>query len=336
MNPLLRALILSLLLPGALAQAAASGAEASAPPDSDAKGSTRLRAEPAPQQQSMLDLAQVLASAPETEVNWLETNSDRSLMLYHPANRPTPLGAVILLPDQHSHPDWPPDLHPLRIGLTAHGWDTLSIALPQTDPPPVPPRSLPPATGADAQPGPGDDTNLVQPAVNANASVSEDTEIPPMELYGERVVKICEAAIRHLASRQRDYLIFLGSGSGATWAALCTREFQATHPLGLVMLNPRQPGTPDAPLLTGLLAELDTATLDLYQNDAASIEAAQLRANSASRAALENYHQRRLPRLLPGDGGDLLLREVRGSIKRYLMPLQSPAPAPAANQMPGG
>lgn len=333
MNPLLRALTLSLLLPGSLAQAAASGAAASAPPDSDAKGSTRLRAEPAPQQQGMLDLARVLASAPETDVNWLETNSDRSLMLYHPASQPTPLGAVILLPDEHSHPDWPTDLHPLRIGLTAHGWDTLSIALPQTGPPQIPQRSLPPTTGAGAPPASGDDTKLAQPA--ANASVSEDTEIPPMELYGERVVKICEAAIRHLESRQRDYLIFLGSGSGATWAALCTREFQDTHPLALVMLNPRQPGTPDAPVLTGLLAELGTATLDLYQNDAASIQAAQLRANSASRAALEHYHPRRLPRLLPGDGGDLLLREVRGRIKRYLMPPDTATVSATPEQPPG-
>ncbi|UTW14222.1 DUF3530 family protein [Marinobacterium rhizophilum] len=337
MKPIVCALSLSLLLPATQARAAASAAQSSTEPPTV----LRVRAEPAPQQQGMLDLARALAQAPETEANWLETNSDRSLTLYQPAIQAEPTGAIILLPDEHSHPDWPEDLHPLRLGLARHGWDTLAIALPRSQPDPLPPRTRP-AAGTSAPDSAA--ASGAQPSGEASAALStpvdatpQDTEIAPMELYAERVIRLCEAAIRHLQSRQRDYVIFLGTGTGATWAARCAREFQQSHLLGLALLNARQPGATAAPQLTQLLTELKLPVVDIYQASEGATEQARLRNNSARRAVLQSYHQRPLPAQLPADNGALLLREVRGRIQRYLMPMPiiRQDPDTPAEQPPG-
>lgn len=321
MKPILCALTLSLLLPAALAQAAASTAQTTVESDPEASPAVALRerVEPTPQQQGMLDLARALLLAPETEANWLETNSDRSLTLYQPASQADPTGAVILLPDEHSHPDWPQDLHPLRTGLARHGWDTLAVALPRSAAMPVPPRRFSSSNSAAVSGAEPSVTDQTDPQNTADAT-TQDTEITPMELYAERVIRICEAAIRHLESRQHDYLIFLGTGTGATWAALCAQEFQQSHRLGLALLNARQPAAQGAPQLTQLLTELSLPVVDIYQISYMASEAARLRGNSARRALLESYHQGTLPEILPADNGALLVREVRGRIKRYLMP----------------
>jgi pimeloyl-ACP methyl ester carboxylesterase len=39
-------------------------------------------------------------------------------------------GTAIILHGRGFHPDWPNVIHPLRVGLTAHGWNTLAIQLP--------------------------------------------------------------------------------------------------------------------------------------------------------------------------------------------------------------
>lgn len=336
MKPVIWALGLSFLQPALQAQAAASAAQSSTEPLA-----LRERVEPAPQHQGMLDLAGALAQAPETEANWLETNSDRSLTLYQPASQAEPTGAIILLPDEHSHPDWPQDLHPLRMGLARHGWDTLAIALPLAPPEAVPLRSLPATManplGTEDAPGIQSDAQATTESPLAAQANTQDIEIAPLELYAERVIKICEAAIRHLESRQRDYLIFLGSGTGATWAARCAREFQQNHALGLALLNARQPAAAGAPQLTQLLTQLNLPVVDIYQANALAEESARLRANSARRAVLQSYHQRPLPALLPADGGAMLLREVRGRIQRYLMPMpgSEPEPETPAEQPPG-
>ncbi|MFC6669671.1 DUF3530 family protein [Marinobacterium aestuariivivens] len=307
--------------------AAESGAE---PSQAGAALPARTRVEPAPQLQGMEALARTLSA--ETETVWLETNSDRTLTLYYPAIQANPVGALILLPDEHRHPDWPTDLHPLRIGLAQHGWDTLAVSLPAADPPPIPERTLP-VSSASASPAPSS-TTTEPPAPATGAE-------PPLESYGERVEKICEAAMRHLESRQRERLILLGSGTGATWAAQCAKRFQDSHKLSLILLEPRIPETPRAPELTTLMPELKMAILDLYRLPDTPLDRgddrARRRAHAMQRAGAGQYHQSRLPPRLPDDG-DWLVREVRGRIDRYLLtpkPVE-PEPEPTTNQRPGG
>ena len=42
-------------------------------------------------------------------------------------------GSVVILHGRGFHPDWADVVHPLRVGLTEHGWDTLSVQLPVLD-----------------------------------------------------------------------------------------------------------------------------------------------------------------------------------------------------------
>jgi alpha-beta hydrolase superfamily lysophospholipase len=52
------------------------------------------------------------------------------LGIYTPAETGTPRGAVIILHGRGMHPDWAQVAGPLRIGLPAHGWSTLSLQMP--------------------------------------------------------------------------------------------------------------------------------------------------------------------------------------------------------------
>lgn len=64
------------------------------------------------------------------EVRWLEGDKRRFLTIYRENTGKVYKGAVILVHDQQTNPDWPDVIHPLRTGLGLYGWDTLSIAIP--------------------------------------------------------------------------------------------------------------------------------------------------------------------------------------------------------------
>lgn len=55
------------------------------------------------------------------------------LGIYTESAEPAARGTVILLHGRGLHPDWANVAHPLRVGLTHHGWNTLSIQLPVLD-----------------------------------------------------------------------------------------------------------------------------------------------------------------------------------------------------------
>lgn len=52
------------------------------------------------------------------------------LALHTAASTPRTLGGVILAHGRGAHPDWNEVIQPLRMGLPAHGWDTLSLQMP--------------------------------------------------------------------------------------------------------------------------------------------------------------------------------------------------------------
>lgn len=64
----------------------------------------------------------------------LETKYGRSfLAIYTEASETPARGTVVVLHGRGFHPDWQTVVHPLRVGLTEHGWNTLSIQLPVLD-----------------------------------------------------------------------------------------------------------------------------------------------------------------------------------------------------------
>ncbi|MCB1773975.1 MAG: DUF3530 family protein [Gammaproteobacteria bacterium] len=55
------------------------------------------------------------------------------LGIYTEAENGPARGSVVLLHGRGFHPDWQDVIHPLRVGLTRFGWNTLSIQLPVLD-----------------------------------------------------------------------------------------------------------------------------------------------------------------------------------------------------------
>jgi hypothetical protein len=72
---------------------------------------------------------QLAATITVGQAQWLESGGERFLGIYTQSTTGTPLGAAIILPGLDAHPDWPDVIAPLRRGLPAYGWSTLSIQL---------------------------------------------------------------------------------------------------------------------------------------------------------------------------------------------------------------
>ncbi len=65
---------------------------------------------------------------------WLGQGQQQFLGLLAPFRTDESRGAVILLHNLGTHPDWPDVISPLRIGLPEQGWTTLSIQMPMLRP----------------------------------------------------------------------------------------------------------------------------------------------------------------------------------------------------------
>ncbi len=61
---------------------------------------------------------------------WLDGGKAKFFAVYDPDQSGQPKGGVIILHDANSHPDKPEVIQPLRHGLPAHGWASITIQLP--------------------------------------------------------------------------------------------------------------------------------------------------------------------------------------------------------------
>ncbi len=64
----------------------------------------------------------------------MRTGETEFLAIHAPSDVPETQGAVILLHDRGANPDWRAVIQPLRTGLPAHGWETLSLQMPVASP----------------------------------------------------------------------------------------------------------------------------------------------------------------------------------------------------------
>ncbi len=72
---------------------------------------------------------QIEAGLFEGKMLWLDAAGQRFLSILTPATG-EPRGGVLLMHGIGVHPDWPTVINPLRIGLAAQGWTTLSLQMP--------------------------------------------------------------------------------------------------------------------------------------------------------------------------------------------------------------
>lgn len=73
---------------------------------------------------------QIVDAIFDGEPVYLSAGEHRFLSIHTPSESQPARGAVIILHGRGTHPDWEQVAHPLRTGLPAYGWDTLSLQMP--------------------------------------------------------------------------------------------------------------------------------------------------------------------------------------------------------------
>lgn len=173
-------------------------------------------------------------------------------------------GGVILMHDEGQHPDWPDVISPLRRGLPAHGYATLSLQMP------ILPRGAPL-------------TGYGRALDEAPARIS--------------------AGIKFLRAQGINRIVLIGHGMGATMASAYlaqTKDPGITAFAGLALDAPETQSTiykldPRLHAPT-MLAKIRIPVLDLYGglDRATIVDAAPKRARAAARAGNKNYLQVKL------------------------------------------
>lgn len=73
---------------------------------------------------------QIVDSLLDGEAVWLDANDNKILSIFTPAEDETREKALIVMHGTGVHPNWDQVIRPVRVGLTEHGWNTLSIQMP--------------------------------------------------------------------------------------------------------------------------------------------------------------------------------------------------------------
>ncbi len=325
----------------------------------------QTRVEPTPNQSQLLDLANSITDR-ETSVIALTSGEDNFSAFFREQSGSVIKGAVLLFPNELTHPDWPITLNTLRIGLTDFGWGTLSLPLPTPITAALPKRTLPalkvihkkntqtPPTDTpppDAQPT----TNLSPPEANQPpadkqppTAVAQGTpDTPQTSDRFEIIMKRGITAIQWLEQKGFTRIVIAGSGSGATWATALVKNLPEDSNIKLLMLDAAQSEDLSAPNYLELLSGIKHTTLDIYTHTP-SIKAipdtsdAALRLKIARRNKLNNFHQSRLPTPTPSiSNQEWLLRYTRGLLETYVVKAEMnsiiiPSKPPAPTEVPPG
>ncbi len=272
---------------------------------------------------------------------------EKFLTFWQPASDTRPAGAIIILPSEGEHADWPDAIGPLRREMPRYGWSSMTVTMPDPqpaslpaafrawlpdvrapmpEPEPVVPAELPEeeSTRSDA-PGPENETAPAEPEDNTAATdepAEARPEIPPAApagppSYSERIDARIEAALAFARVQHLGRLVLLGHGTGAYWAARHLARGKSAEIDQLIMLDVRQPEG-ESLELEDLLDSLKTPTVDAYYLRGEAPAQAGQRESASQRARLPHYTQVALPVLTaPADYiQKQLVRRVRSWLEQ--------------------
>ncbi len=74
---------------------------------------------------------EVAAKVRDGVIEWMTVGSDRFPVIVREAARENAVGVVLIVPEPGAHADWPDVVRPLRLGLPAQGWQTVSLQMPR-------------------------------------------------------------------------------------------------------------------------------------------------------------------------------------------------------------
>lgn len=288
--------IIVLLIFGVLAGMSALNA---AQNDDSPASVEKAAAQPQPQRQN----EELAARMDAAEVLWLKDPTGEFLGLYQSDRSGLALGAALLIPDQANHPDWPQTIGPLRRQLPDHGWNTLAIALPPLQEPPVLRMPI--------------KINSAQPDAQENSAnpSTEKAPVPTGDNRDQTLARI-DAGIKHLEQTGNRRLAIIGTGTGGYWAAIYLQQNPEIR-AGLIVIGARPPAQATGNL-TQIIAQLPRPVLDLYyEGGQASVRERISRTRSNPKA---NYQQNLMvqPRDHWLEKNSSLMRRIKGWAKRNL------------------
>ena len=214
----------------------------------------------------------------------LKAGDSEFLALHQEVDGDVAQGGAILMHGPGAHPDWLDVIHPLRVGLPKHGWETLSIQMPLA--------------------GPG-------------AGVEEYVDLLP-----EAFPRI-EAALAYFKSRKIEHVVLIGHGLGARAGLLFLGEKkppQRKAVKGLVMIGLALDKEDEKSIAA--LKAIKLPVLDLYgsSDKEAVIASQELRRRMAGYADNKGYQQSEMlgaDHFFRGQSQMLLLR-IRGWLGKNL------------------
>ena len=198
---------------------------------------------------------QVVDAILDGDAVWLNDGTSEFLGIYTEAEEDKSR-AVIVMHGTGIHPDWQQVIQPLRVGLTEHNWNTLSIQLP----------ILP--------------------------NEAEYPEYAP--LYDEVAPRI-NAAIKYLQDNGSNKIVLIGHSQGAAMAAyyLSTQEQDVN---GFVAIGMASYADDPRMNSIKALEKINVPVLDLYGDEDLEtiLNTSGARAESANKAGNKNYTQVKL------------------------------------------
>ncbi|MFC3150794.1 DUF3530 family protein [Litoribrevibacter euphylliae] len=271
----------------------------------------------------------LLKEVDDREVLKLQAGDEEFIGLFLEYNTAQPLGAVLILHDEDSHPDNNRLIAPLRKYLPDYGWNTLAIAIPEADTTPLPERKWPkyPAdftlnppeadeeadesdteaneneanenkestdsadTGSDTS---TEDSATSEAGTDDSAETaskdSEDDKPSAQEITMQRI----GSAVQELINRGQLNIVIIGQGIGASWAVSYLESSSEQQMFTLVMINPKLPTTEtDKDFINTRLGEFgNLPILDIVsQSNELPKRQAKERSNIARRKQLPAFQQ---------------------------------------------
>lgn len=198
---------------------------------------------------------QVVDAILDGDAIWLNDGTSEFLGIYTEAGE-NKNRAVIVMHGTGIHPDWQQVVQPLRVGLTEHNWNTLSIQMP----------ILP--------------------------NEAEYPEYAP--LYDEVAPRI-NAAIKYLLDNGSTNIVLIGHSQGAAMTAyyLSTQEQDVNGFVAIGMASYADDSRMDS---IKALEKIHVPVLDLYGDEDLELvlTSSEARAGSAKKAGNKNYTQEKL------------------------------------------
>lgn len=225
----------------------------------------------------------------KTESHWLGSGQQPFLGLYQADHSGSTFANALILHDNLQNPDWPGVVRTLRHELAAHGWNTLSMAVPDYRPA----TTVPPLTqNSDAtQTEPELDTEATEPP-ELQAPMTQDAapEVASKDIPKQLDSRV-RAATAFLADKSPQPLVIIAVGSSATLVAKQAQALFLQDINGLIMIDPVA-----LPRLEGFNEGLDMTELRIPVLDIAPEfnprSNPELRKQNARRLQHQGYQQR--------------------------------------------